>query len=409
MAHSECSTTYQGSGVVVGPGIVLTSAHVVQGTEEVKVLLNGKAFYASAHILAPELDLCLLRVPALPCPPVPLAGEGALQVDAKVQAIGFPGGLGLTSTSGVLTERWRFRGSQLLQSNAPVRPGNSGGGLFTEDGHLLGITTFVLLTYEGLNLCVPASWIPELLRRPWQTGGRIALCRSRELVLLDFLEGINEDPANRTAWEAFSRAWTASRPRDPEAWYSLGYTLSRRAAEGDLAGSAPASIREAARQAYTKALELNPSFVRAWNNLGVLQDELGESEAGAASFRMAVRLKDDYGLAWLNLGSACINTRNYRDAAQAFRRGLALIPDEAPSWARLGFCEEKLGQLDAAIHHLRIALAHRPMRVDWWLDLAQICRRAKRLEEFEAALAFHRDRLPTFAQEIMLRVKASAP
>jgi|GEM_PF-3215284 len=409
MAQSQCDTSYLGSGVVVEPGIVLTSAHVVLGTNEVKVILEGKTYYPSAHILAPELDLCLLRVPALPSPPVPRAADDAIKIGASVQAIGFPGGLHHTVTSGVLTERWQFRGSQLLQSDAAIHSGSSGGGLFTENGRLIGITTFAVLTHEGLNFCVPASCIPELLRRPWLSGTRIAQCRPRELFLQEFLDGMTQDPSNRPAWEAFSRAWVASRPRDPDAWYSLGHTLSKRASEGTADHFPDASLRETARQAYTKALELNPGHARAWNNLGVVQDELGESEAAIASFKMAVRVRNDFALAWLNLGSACINTRRYEEAAQALRCGLAQAPDEARSWARLAFCEEKLGNRDSAIRHLRIALALWPMHADWWLDLAQFCRSAKRQGEFETALGSLRDRLPTFAREISIRVNASAP
>jgi Flp pilus assembly protein TadD len=215
------------------------------------------------------------------------------------------------------------------------------------------------------------------------------------------------NPSNRPAWESFSRAWVASRPKDPDAWYSLGYTLSQRASEVTAAQITDPSIQEAARHAYTKALELNPGYARAWNNLGVTQDELGESEAAATSFRMAVQLKNDYGLAWLNLGTAYINTRKYREAAQALRSGLDQVPVDAPSWARLAFCDEKQGNLDAAIRHLRIALGLGPMRMEWWMDLAQVCRRAKRPGEFETTLDFLRARLPSFAQEVSRRAKAS--
>lgn len=180
LAKSECSTSQQGSGVLVEQGIVLTSLHVVEGTENVKVVKDGKIYYSSAYILVPELDLCLLRVPTIPGQPAVRANAEAIRVGVKVTAIGFPGGSDLTETFGIITEQWHFRGSNLIQSNATVRQGNSGGGLFTENGHLIGIVTFGLLAYEGLNFCVPALCVPSLLRRPWQEGAKISLCRSRE-------------------------------------------------------------------------------------------------------------------------------------------------------------------------------------------------------------------------------------
>lgn len=396
LAKSECTTSQQGSGVLVEPGIVLTSLHVVEGAENVKIVKDGKIYYSSAHILAPELDLCLLRVPALPGRPTLRANEDAIKVGVKVTAIGFPGGSGLTETSGIITEQWHFRGSNLIQSNASVWHGNSGGGLFTKDGHLIGIVTFGLLAYEGLNFCVPVSCVPSLLRRPWQEGAKISLCRSRELFLESFLEGMTEDPSNRPAWNAYSSAWVASRPKDPDAWYSLGHSLSIQVSEGGPASS----LLEGAQQAYRKAVDLNPRFARAWNNLGVIQDELGETEAAIASLRMAVSLKEDYSLARFNLGAALINRGSYSDAAQSILRGLDLAPDDAASWARLSLCRAKLGQTTIAIQNIRTALALYPMRREWWVDLARICRTTGRPGEFEASLAFLRDRLPIFAGEI---------
>lgn len=396
MAKSECTTSQQGSGVLVEPGIVLTSLHVVEGAENVKIVKDGKIYYSSAHILVPELDLCLLRVPALPGRPTLRANPEAIKVGVKVTALGFPGGSGLTETSGVITEQWHFRGSNLIQSNANVWHGNSGGGLFTEDGRLIGIVTFGLLAYEGLTFCVPASCVPSLLRRPWQEGAKISLCRSRELFLENFLEGMTEDPSNRPAWNAYSRAWVASRPKDPDAWYSLGHSLSIQVSEDGTASS----LLEGAQQAYQRAVDLNPGFARAWNNLGAIQDQLGQTEAAIASLRMAVRLKEDYGLAWFNLGATLMNRGNYSDAAQSILRGLDLAPDDATSWARLSLCRAKLGQTSIAIQNIRTALALYPMRRDWWVDLARICRAARRPAEFETSLTFLRSRLPVFAEEI---------
>ena len=406
VAHSECSSISVGSGVIVEPGVVITSAHVVQGTQGAKVLVNGKEYFPSAHILAPDLDLCLLRVPALPNPPISLAGKADIKKGLKVKAIGFPNGLGPIGTSGTISALWRFRGSQLIQSDVITHHGNSGGGLFTEDGRLVGVVTFGLLSYEGLSFSVPASWIPELLNRPWQAGASITLCRPREIAIQDFLEEINADPSNRASWEVFNQTWVANCPNDPEAWFGLGYTLSQRASQEATHQTADTSVHEAARCAYLTALRLKPGYARAWNNLGTLQDTLGENESAIKSFKMAVQLNEDYSLAWLNLGSAYINARKYEEAAQALRRGLERCPDEAPSWARLSFCETNLNQLDDALRHLKVALALDPMQTDWWVDLAKICKRSKRKEEFEISFQFLRDRLPTFAQEVSLRVRA---
>ena len=405
-ARTECASSSQGSGVVVGPGIVITSAHGVQGATEVRIVKDGITYFASAHILAPELDLCLLRVPALSYPAVTFASEASIQTNLRVNTIGFPGGQGPVITKGSITGLWRFRSSSLIQSDATIRSGSSGGGLFTEDGRLAGITTFTVLSYEGLNFCLPVSWIPELLTRPWTPGTTVPSCKTRETLLQEFLDGMTENPNNRVAWESFSRAWVSSRPNDAEAWFSLGHTLFQQIVEAREHQNPDPAILDAAHQAYLKTVELNPSHSRAWNNLGVIQDALGDSTTAIASLRKAVLLQTDYPLAWLNLGSVCVNTHNYSEGARAFQRGLSSLPDEASSWARLALCEEKLGRWDEAIRHLRIALRIRPMHLEWWTDLAQICQRVNRAHEFAATHSYIQKRLPTFAEEISHHVKA---
>lgn len=406
LAPTGCIADAQGSGVVVAPGIVATSAHVVQGAHEVKVLAMGKAYSPSAYILAPEWDLCLLRVPALPLPPVPMDEAQSLPTGTAVVAIGFPKGTGPISTRGSVTGQWTFRGSHLIQADTIIQHGNSGGGLFDAQGRLVGLNTFAILSYENLNFSLPVAWIQKMLQRPWQAGTSIALCRPNEAILQDFLEGIDEEPSNRKAWEAFNQVWVVARPQDPIAWFSLGYTLSQRASRLDLETPSPdASIREAARKAYLKAIALNPGYARAWNNLGAVQDELGNTQEALAAFRMAVKLKEDYALAWLNLGSACINARRLEEGARALEKGLRSIPDEAWGWTRLAYCELQLGRTDQAIHHQRVALRLCPMRVEWWLDLADYAHRAKRPEGYLEALDFLQRRLPAFAAEIDQRVR----
>ena len=408
VANPGCTIHNQGSGVVVAPGVVVTSAHVVQGSREVQVRKNEKAYFASAFILAPELDLCLIRIPALPFPPADLETEPIPFLGQKVLTVGFPGGIGPSITAGSITERWRFRGSHLLQSNASTHRGSSGGGLFNESGRLVGITTFSLLNQNDLTFSVPSAWIQHLLQRPWITDPGILACRPREILLQEFLDRMTEDPSNRGPWEAFSRGWVATRPEDPDAWYSLGHVLFLRITDGTaLSGREPdPTLAEAAKKAYLKAVELNPGHVRAWNNLGTVHDAQGQDESAATAFRMAVRLADDYGLAWANLGASLLNLRRYDQAADAFRRGVRLMPDDARSWARLAHCEAQLGRWDPAIRHLRVALGLRPMCQEWWLDLSQLCQRAGKPAEFDRAFAFIRDRLPTFSEEISLQLRA---
>lgn len=370
-----CGAHTSGSGVVVAPGVVATNAHVVQGSVEVRIEVDGRIYRPSGHILAPDLDLCLLRVPALPLEPVALRSE-ALLPEAPLTSVSFPGGRGPVTTGGRLKALWCYKDGQLIQSDAPIAPGSSGGGLFDGAGRLAGITSFVFIQEVGFHVAVPVVWVEELLMRPWQEGDQIQSCRPRELLLHDFLERMTEAPSNRDAWEGFTRAWVAKRPRDPEAWFSLGHALhTRHRSIVEARGEADPEVLKAMEEAYRKAIDLNPSYVRAWNNLGVVMDLSNRFKEAEAAFRMALQVQPDYGLAWLNLGSTLINQRCFPDAVEALRRGLRFKPDEDRGWSRLGYSALQAGQPLEAVRAVRVALRYRPFDLDLWKLLVQALRK----------------------------------
>lgn len=321
VAQSDCLSNYTSSAVIVAPGIVITNAHGVQGAHDIHIHKNGKVYHVSHHILDADLDLCLLKVPGLPGQPVPLAESGLPELGTEVQAIGFPHGAGPICSQGRINAIWKIRQSHLFQCSAYVFPGSSGGGLFSQDGRLLGITTFTLLANQGFNISVPSKWIPLLLARPWQPSPSVNLCKPSEIILQEFIERITEEPSNHMAWEAFSRAWVSSNPRDASAWYSLGHVLTQRLTHG-----APESLNDAlaesARCAYLRAIELNPAHLHSWNNMGVLHSLLGQEREAIRAFEAALAMDPNYGLAWLNLGGSHFNQRNFTKAIQAFQKGV---------------------------------------------------------------------------------------
>lgn len=378
LGNPGCGSLSQGSGVVIAPGVVATNAHVVQGSERVSVRWNGQSLLASAHILAPDLDLCLLKVPGLRAAPAQVAAHPASVAGSPLRAVGFPGGAGPIASEGSLAATWAFRASAIFQVSVPVAHGASGGGLFDAEDRLVGLTTFGFLTHEQTCFAVPATWALALLDQPWREGVSLPICRPRETLLFDFLEHMTEDPSNRAPWEAFVRAWINQRPKDPDAWFGLGHVLwAQVQAAVERSGSAPdPELLGSAVQAYRKALELSPGHARAWNNLGASYDAMGAFPEALAAYRMALRLAPDYGLAWLNLGGTHINLNQPAEAQAALRKALTLLPDEAPGWARLGYCEGILGRWREAAEAYRTALRLRPMRLDAWRDLAAALLRA---------------------------------
>ena len=168
-------TTGQGSGVVVGEYEVVTNCHVLGRAADVAVRQaadwSGRETYrVAASLLARNdvRDVCLLFVEELPAPPaaqaVRLGAAKALSVGEEVYAVGAPAGLELSLSRGIVSQlRGAFgkRSAPLVQTDAAISPGSSGGGLFNQAGELVGITTFKWRG-ESLNFALPVEWIEEL-------------------------------------------------------------------------------------------------------------------------------------------------------------------------------------------------------------------------------------------------------
>ena len=173
-------TSAQGSGVVVGKNQVATNCHVIE--DAAKIVVNqaldsdiGQSYRMDATILArdDERDLCLLFVGELSeSPAAPIVKMGAakmLSVGEEIFAIGAPKGLDLSLSRGVVSQLRRLDGRQtapLVQTDAAISPGSSGGGLFNDEGGLVGITTFKQVGGENLNFAIPVEWVEDL----WEKG-----------------------------------------------------------------------------------------------------------------------------------------------------------------------------------------------------------------------------------------------
>ena len=144
-----------GTGVViVDTGIILTNLHVVAGAKRLTVTFyDGMESDAEIVAAQPENDLAVIRAKKLPddLPAATLGSSGRLQPGDEVVAVGFPFGIGPSVSAGVVSGLNRgFRSadgkrqlSRLIQFDAAVNPGNSGGPLITMDGEVVGIVTAI--------------------------------------------------------------------------------------------------------------------------------------------------------------------------------------------------------------------------------------------------------------------------
>jgi serine protease DegQ len=156
-----------GSGVIISPdGYILTNNHVVEGADEIEVVLNDSRRSAAKVIgTDPETDLAILRVQLDRLPVITLGNSDALQVGDQVLAIGNPFGVGQTVTSGIVSALGRNQlgintFENFIQTDAAINPGNSGGALVDATGQLMGINTAIYSRTGGsmgIGFAIPVS------------------------------------------------------------------------------------------------------------------------------------------------------------------------------------------------------------------------------------------------------------
>lgn len=166
-----------GSGVVVAPdGYILTNCHVVQGATRLLVHLPDDRRLPAALVgLDPHTDLALLRVPESGLPSADLGSSAGLRVGQLVIAIGNPLGFQATVTAGVISALGRSLRAQtgrliesVIQTDAALNPGNSGGPLVDSRGEVVGINTAIIAFSQGICFAIPidtAKWVTAQLLR----------------------------------------------------------------------------------------------------------------------------------------------------------------------------------------------------------------------------------------------------
>ena len=156
-----------GSGFVVSSdGLILTNAHVVEGSNQVKVTLkNGQTYQGKVMGTDSLTDLAVIKIEANSLPAITFADSDNLQPGEWAIAIGNPLGLDNTVTTGIVSATGRSSAQvgvadkrvSFIQTDAAINPGNSGGPLLNAQGEVIGINTAIIQNAPGLGFAIPSN------------------------------------------------------------------------------------------------------------------------------------------------------------------------------------------------------------------------------------------------------------
>jgi hypothetical protein len=319
-----------GSGVVLASDVIATNCHVIKDAAKIHVVRQGQEYLATVRHSDWDRDVCTLTVSGINAPAVVTGTTNHLKVGARVYAIGAPKGLELTLSEGIISSLRPVEGGQYLQITAPISPGSSGGGLFDEEGRLVGLPTFYLSEGQQLNFAVPVEWISELPKRHKKE------VEPEQTTTIDWLHKAGALTGKRD-WAgllAHSLRWTKAQPEMVAAWVLLGFAYGQ-------SGQRAKEI-----ESYQHVLRIDPENAYAWHLLGLAYRQSDQAGKAIESYQRVLRIDPENANAWFSLGEAYAKSDQTAKAIEAFRQAVRIEPKDPKHWYVLGLLYNAQGKKD---------------------------------------------------------------
>lgn len=216
-----------GSGVVVAKDYIVTNCHVIGNARGIHITKFGVSYPPQALIANWENDLCILKFKYLGLKPVLLGNSQGLNYEADVFTKSYSGNsIRPSSSFGSIKGMFNFNGYKVIQSSAFFSLGASGGGIFDENGELLGIITFKTPSRKAFYYSMPVEMIKDMLR----DGAEVTITTQVEPPFWDtpvenqpfFMQVV--DPIKQESWgklKEISKKWLIKEPKADESNFHL--------------------------------------------------------------------------------------------------------------------------------------------------------------------------------------------
>jgi tetratricopeptide (TPR) repeat protein len=374
VAHDESGAVAgQGSGVAVAAERVATNCHVVRDAHRLTVQHAGGERAAQWTRADRSRDLCLLDVAGLAAAPARIRPLAELAVGERVHAVGNPLGFGLSVASGLISHFAEIGGERVILTSAPQSPGSSGGGLFDDEGRLVGLSTSVLTAGQNINVALPAEWIDAL-------GERGVAPAPRPVAPGPEPRWIGDANALMTAaaWpqlEAHALAWRTAQPTSALANVLLAMALDLQDRTQD------------AERALREALRLDERNANAWSRLARILRRADRHDEAERALARALEIHPDFSEAHADRAAWLLEDGRAEQALPYIERALASDPHTLQYWQLLGSIRHALGQPDEARRAYQAALVLNERDEKSRNALVQLLAKSGRDDEAHRALA----------------------
>ena len=333
----------QGSGVILkDKGMLLTNFHVFAGAEKMIVVHDEDTLNYSAIIgVDVEKDVVIAQLDGWECANIPVGNSDNLKIGEEVYAIGSPMGLENTITKGIVSGYRTSLGdikSSLIQIDASLSPGSSGGAIFNSKGELIGITALGLKGGNNLNFAIPINTVMSTDLGNYSDQKKLQ-------ALNYFYQGKNlyEEGENKEAIEYYSKFLDIF-PNDHKGYNyrGLAYFAAKNYEKALKDFNKAISIDRAYAPAYnnrgetyfkmeeyeksikdfTRVIKLFPDNLQAYYSRGVVKMSDGDNEEAIEDFEVVVKKQPDNAEAYVNMGIAYYNDKHYERAISSWKKAI---------------------------------------------------------------------------------------